>query len=230
MCGQAPGRVDQVLQIAEEERYWDVLLSESSLRDSILWDHVPRQPEGISPPKNRVKSQVAILQRSFEILGCEPLLLPELTSDGRDFADRFMAQSSFTLPLSGDGALDRLRSRRQKSGTTPSVEKDVVTTVAPSCPSGRAQKKKSKRPSPVESTDWLNNTIDLSFPSSVAAHSEFGLHLGEASKLLFPEDQARFENIGEIASMELSISRSFQVCMYFCVTIYVWINSRNYCV
>ncbi|KAF4371701.1 hypothetical protein G4B88_030805 [Cannabis sativa] len=44
----------------------------------------------------------------------------------------------------------------------------------------------------------------------MAAHSEFGLHLGEASKLLFPEDRARFENIGEITSMELSISRSFQ--------------------
>ncbi|KAF4346351.1 hypothetical protein F8388_013992 [Cannabis sativa] len=44
----------------------------------------------------------------------------------------------------------------------------------------------------------------------MAAHSEFSLHLGEASKLLFPEDRARFENIGEITSMELSISRSFQ--------------------
>ncbi|XP_060971625.1 uncharacterized protein LOC115696388 [Cannabis sativa] len=121
-----------------------------------------------------------------------------------------MAQSSFTLPLAGDGAMERLRSRKQKTRTTPSVEKEAVTTAAPSCPSARAQKKNNKRPSPVESTDWLSNTVDLSFPSSAAAHSEFGLHLGEASKLLFPEDRARFENIGEIASMELSISRSFQ--------------------
>ena len=230
MCGQAPGRVDQVLRIAEEERYWNVLLSDSSLRDSTLWDHVPRQPEGISHPKNRAKSQVTILQRSLEILGCEPLFLPELTSDGRDFADRFMAQSSFTLPLAGDGAMERLRSRKQKTRTTPSVEKEAVTITAPSCPSARAQKKNNKRPSPVESTDWLSNTVDLSFPSSAAAHSEFGLHLGEASKLLFPKDRARFENIGEIASMELSISRSFQVCMHSHVTIYVWTNSRYYCV
>ncbi|KAM6577866.1 hypothetical protein CsatB_029703 [Cannabis sativa] len=203
-------RVDQVLQIAKEVRYWNVLLSDSSLRDSSLRDHVPRQPEGISHPKNRAKSQVAILQRSLEILGCEPLFLPELTSGGRDFADRFMAQSSFTLPRACDGAMERLRSRKQKTRTTPSVEKEAVTIAAPSCPFARAQKKNNKRLSPTKSIDWLSNTVDLSFPSSAAALFEFGLHLGEASKLLFLEDRAHFENVGEIASMELSISRSFQ--------------------
>ncbi|KAF4369562.1 hypothetical protein F8388_019431 [Cannabis sativa] len=194
VCGQAPGRVDQVLRIVEEERYWNVLLSDSSLRDSTLWDHVPRQPEGISHPKNRAKSQVTILQRSLEILGCEPLFLPELTSDGRDFADRFMAQSFLWLVTvlwnvyaHANRRLGRLRVLRRRLLLL------LLLLVLL-----RGLRSRITR-----------DRLRLSRPIA-AAHSEFGLHLGEASKLLFPEDRARFENIGEIASMELSISRSFQ--------------------
>ncbi|XP_062083222.1 uncharacterized protein LOC133789394 [Humulus lupulus] len=124
-----------------------------------------------------------------------------------------MAGETFRLNLTGSGAMERLRARKKQAIASSSVEKDVVNEVPlpPPLPTaGKTQKNKKKQTSPTDSSDWFAEKIELSFPSSASAHSEFVPHLEEVNKLLWPEDKDRFDQLGSKSSLSASISHVFQ--------------------
>ncbi|XP_062077116.1 uncharacterized protein LOC133782000 isoform X2 [Humulus lupulus] len=126
--------------------------------------------------------------------------------------DLLMAGEMFRLNLTGFGAMERLRARKKQAIASSSAENDVVNEVPPlPLPTaGKTQKNKKKRTSPTDSSDWFAEKIELSFPSSASAHSEFRPHLEEVNKLLWPEDKDRFDQLGSKSSLSASISHVFQ--------------------
>lgn len=211
----AQERVDRFAKFPEEDRRWQVILSDFNLRGSSLWSHIPQPTEGIALPTSRIQSRIILVTRSLELLGYDPSLLSELTPDERNFADLLMAGETFRLNLSGSGAMERLRARKKQVATTSHPEKDVVNEVPPppSPAAGKSQKAKKKRPSPADSSDWFADKIGLSFPSSASAHSDFGPHLEEVHKLLWPEDKDRFDQLGPQSSLSATASYVFQVSL-----------------
>ncbi|XP_062089693.1 uncharacterized protein LOC133796235 [Humulus lupulus] len=84
----------------------------------------------------------------------------------------------------GFGAMERLQARKKQAIAASSAEKDVFNEFV--------------------------EKIELSFSSSASTHSEFGPHLEEVNKLLWPKDKDRFDQLGSKSSLSASISHAFQ--------------------
>ncbi|PON66432.1 hypothetical protein TorRG33x02_267800 [Trema orientale] len=159
-----------ILSLSIKERYWENVLSESSLRKSSLWRQVPVPPEGIPYPSSRAVALTLLIRRSLELLGYHLSILPELTPAEQLFADHIMSGPGKVAPLAGDNALEEL--------------------LLPTDPTRGSVGGKKKRVV-VENTQDTGD-ISLVFPSS-SCSSEMAPIFEEVDKLLFPEDHDRMD-------------------------------------
>ncbi|KAL6571261.1 hypothetical protein OROHE_002904 [Orobanche hederae] len=114
---------------------------------------------------------------------------------GRNVSDAFLP------PLAGKNAMELYRQHCKKNiiaGTSGESPKEVEEVISlPTTPSVGMLKK--KKHNDAFDLMGLSDSINLSFHSSAAAHSECAPHLGEVEKLLFVEDNDHLEAMRDVS-------------------------------